>query len=114
MIIWEDEALILSSIKYSETSLILKVFTKYHGVQRGFVKGAKNQKKGSIYESGNFVTIDNCFSSTNNGHGINIGAFVKEFNLNPTLGKFLKFLVACMKPSGEMDVLVSVYVSLLW
>ena len=57
MIIWEDEALILSSIKYSETSLILKVFTKYHGVQRGFVKGAKNQKKGSIYESGNFVTI---------------------------------------------------------
>ena len=26
----------------------------------------------SINGSGNFVTIDNCFSSTNNGHGINI------------------------------------------
>ena len=28
----------------------------------------------SINGSGNFVTIDNCFSSTNNGHGINIGS----------------------------------------
>ena len=28
----------------------------------------------SINGTGNFVTIDNCFSSTNNGHGINIGS----------------------------------------
>ena len=28
----------------------------------------------SINGTGNFVTIDNCFSSTNNGNGINIGA----------------------------------------
>ena len=28
MIIWDDEGLILSSINYSETSLILKVFTR--------------------------------------------------------------------------------------
>ena len=57
MIIWDDEALILSSINYSETSLILKVFTHNHGVQKGFVRGAKSKKKSNIYEAGNLVNI---------------------------------------------------------
>ena len=57
MIIWDDERLILSSINYSETSLILKVFTCNHGVQKGFVRGAKRKKKSNIYEAGNLVKI---------------------------------------------------------
>ena len=57
MIIWDDEGLILSSINYSETSLILKVFTRNHGVQKGFVRGAKSKKKSNIYEGGNLVNI---------------------------------------------------------
>ena len=57
MIIWDDEGLILSSINYSETSLILKVFTRNHGVQKGFVRGAKSKKKSNIYEAGNLVSI---------------------------------------------------------
>ena len=57
MIIWEDEAIILSSVNYSETSLILKVFTKKHGVQKGFIKGAKSKKKSNIYDTGNYVNI---------------------------------------------------------
>jgi len=57
MIIWDDEGLILSSINYSETSLILKVFTRNHGVQKGFVRGAKSKKKSNIYEAGNLVNI---------------------------------------------------------
>lgn len=57
MIIWDDEALILSSINYSETSLILKVFTKNHGVQKGLVRGAKNKKRSYICEVGNIVNI---------------------------------------------------------
>ena len=57
MIIWDDEGLILSSINYSETSLILKVFTRNHGIQKGFVKGAKSKKKSNIYAAGNLVNI---------------------------------------------------------
>ena len=57
MIIWDDEGLILSSINYSETSIILKVFTCNHGVQKGFVRGAKSKKKSNIYEAGNLVRI---------------------------------------------------------
>ena len=52
MIIWDDEGLILSSINYSETSLILKVFTCNHGVQKGFVKlSNKNKRKYQIIDS---------------------------------------------------------------
>ena len=57
MIIWDDEGLILSSINYSETSLILKVFTCKHGVQKGFIRGAKRKKDSNIYEAGNLVNI---------------------------------------------------------
>ena len=57
MVIWDDEGLILSSTNYSETSLILKVFTYNHGIQQGFVKGAKSKKKRNVYEAGNFVNI---------------------------------------------------------
>ena len=57
MIIWDDEGLILSSTNYSETSIILKVFTRNHGVQKGFVRGAKSKKKSNIYEAGNLVSI---------------------------------------------------------
>ena len=57
MIIWDDEGLILSSINYSETSIILKVFTRNYGVQKGFVRGAKSKKKSNIYEAGNLVSI---------------------------------------------------------
>ena len=57
MIIWDDEGLILSSINYSETSLILKVFTCNHGVQKGFIRGAKRKKDSNIYEAGNLVNI---------------------------------------------------------
>ena len=57
MIIWDDEGLILSSINYSETSIILKVFTRNHGVQKGFIRGAKSKKKSNIYEAGNLVSI---------------------------------------------------------
>ena len=57
MIIWDDEGLILSSINYSETSLILKVFTCNHGVQKGFIRGAKRKKESNIYEAGNLLNI---------------------------------------------------------
>ena len=57
MIIWDDQGLILSSINYSETSIILKVFTRNYGVQKGFVRGAKRNKKSNIYEAGNLVSI---------------------------------------------------------
>jgi len=56
MIVWEDEALVLSSQNFSESSIILKVFTEYHGVRKGLVKGAKSKKKSYTFEGGNLIT----------------------------------------------------------
>ena len=57
MIVWEDEALILSYQDYSETSIILKILTKSYGVRKGLIRGAKSKKKNYIYESGNIISV---------------------------------------------------------
>lgn len=57
MILWEDEAIILSYQNYSETSIILKVFTQNLGVRKGFIKGAKSKNKNYIFESGNLLSV---------------------------------------------------------
>ena len=57
MVLWEDEAIILSYQDYSETSIILKVFTKVYGVRKGLIKGDKSKKKNYIFESGNIVSV---------------------------------------------------------
>ena len=44
MIFWEDEAIILSYQDYSESSIILKVFTQNLGIRKGFIRGAKKKK----------------------------------------------------------------------
>ena len=57
MILWEDEALVLSTLNYSETSIILKIFTKNNGLRKGLVKGAKSKNKNFIFQSGNLVNV---------------------------------------------------------
>ena len=58
MIIWKNKALVLSKTNYSETSLILKVFTDNKGIQKGLVKGGKKLKKSNIYETGNLIAAE--------------------------------------------------------
>ncbi len=56
MLIWQDEGIILSTKNFSESSLLIKVFTKNHGLSKGLVLGAKSKKNIYIYQSGNNVT----------------------------------------------------------
>ena len=42
------EAIALSSIKYSETSIIVKCFTLSDGVKSYLIKGIRSQKKSAI------------------------------------------------------------------
>ncbi len=52
----KDVGIILSVIKYSESSLIIKVLSKEHGICSGFIKGAiSNKKNVSIYQIANLV-----------------------------------------------------------
>ncbi len=66
-LIVDDIGIILSVKKYSESSLILKILSKDHGIYSGFIKGAvANKKNVPIYQIANLVefswkskTIDN-------------------------------------------------------
>ncbi len=52
---WEDKAIILSSSKYGENSLIIHALTKNHGVHAGMFRGAK--KNASMCQAGNVLNI---------------------------------------------------------
>lgn len=52
----KDIGIILALQKYGESSLLIKIISKEHGVCKGFVKGAiKNGKHNSTYQIGNLV-----------------------------------------------------------
>jgi len=52
----KDIGIILSVRKYSESSLIVKILSKEHGVYSGFIKGAASSRKNSaIYQIANLV-----------------------------------------------------------
>lgn len=54
---WQDEAIILGSRPYGETSVILEVLTKNHGYHSGLVKGGASKSKRSLLQPGNLVQI---------------------------------------------------------
>jgi DNA repair protein RecO (recombination protein O) len=51
----EDVGILVSKLKYGETSLILSIFSKNHGLQKGILKGALSLKNKSILEIGNVL-----------------------------------------------------------
>ena len=57
MVEWRDEAIVLSRTNFSETSIVLKVFTRLYGVRKGFIKGGRSKKQKSNYETGNIVSV---------------------------------------------------------
>jgi DNA repair protein RecO (recombination protein O) len=53
-----DEGIIISQKKYSENSAIVKVFSRNHGLYRGFVKTAKSKKSQAIFQIGNLISFE--------------------------------------------------------
>jgi len=53
---WEGEGLILSRTNFSESSIILKVFTRDYGIRKGLIKGGKSNKVSFTFETGNLVS----------------------------------------------------------
>jgi len=55
---FNDEGIIISQKKYSENSLIVKVFSKEHGICRSFVKSTKSSKSNAIFQIGNLISFE--------------------------------------------------------
>ncbi|MDA0781783.1 MAG: DNA repair protein RecO [Rickettsiales bacterium] len=52
---WNDQAIILSTRKYGESSGILSLISKEHGLFNGLVRGVSSKKNCGIYQTGNFI-----------------------------------------------------------
>lgn len=62
-----DVGIILSVKKYSESSLIIKILSKEHGIYSGFVKGGVSNKKNyAVYQVANLVEFNWKSKTTDN------------------------------------------------
>ncbi len=55
---FEDVGFVISCKKYSENSLILKVFSQNHGVYCGFINGGNSKKNQAILQVGNLISFE--------------------------------------------------------
>ena len=55
---FSDQGIIISKRNYGERSLIIKIFSKYHGIFNGFVASAKSPKNLTIIQPGNLVSFE--------------------------------------------------------
>ncbi len=53
-----DQGIIISIKKYSENSLIVKVFSQNHGIYSSFVKSAKSSKDRLNFQIGNLISFE--------------------------------------------------------
>lgn len=54
---WTDTGIVLSLRKHGETSGILRVLTREHGIHAGLVKGAFSRKKSGLFQLGNRLLV---------------------------------------------------------
>lgn len=55
---FSDIGFIIDCKKYSEKSLILKVFTQNHGIYRGFIASGTSKKNQAIFQVGNLISFE--------------------------------------------------------
>ncbi len=55
---FEDIGVIIDIKKHNESSAIIKIFSKNHGIYRGFVKSAFSKKNQSLYQVGNLISFE--------------------------------------------------------
>lgn len=55
---WKEQAIILGTRQYGETSVILEIMTRQHGRYMGVVKGGRSRRMAALLQCGNFVEAE--------------------------------------------------------
>ncbi|EJF75217.1 DNA repair protein RecO [Bartonella alsatica] len=55
---WKEQAIILGTRQYGETSVILEIMTRQHGRYMGIVKGGRSRRMAALLQPGNFVEAE--------------------------------------------------------
>jgi len=82
----KTQGIILRTLDYSESNLIVHIFTKEYGLITGMVYGAKStksKKKNFIWKLGNIVALDLDFKNSNKIQPIKEGAIFYQYKEIP-------------------------------
>ena len=99
MIVEKDKGFILSSQKYSEDSLIIKIFTEKYGVVKGLLKKSIEKKNIFHYQVGNYIEFQWSAKNETDLGNFNIeiidacSSFILLNNLNLILFNFAVILI---------------------
>ena len=55
---WSDEGFLLSKSNFNENSILIEVFTFYHGKYTGIVYGGTSRKQKSNFQTGNKILLN--------------------------------------------------------
>ncbi|EJF81929.1 DNA repair protein RecO [Bartonella doshiae] len=55
---WKEQAIILGTRRYGETSVILEIMTRQHGRYMGVVKGGRSRRMAALLQPGNFIEAE--------------------------------------------------------
>ena len=88
---------VLHRFKYSETSLIVKIFTKEQGLISSIAKGVrKNKKGGFLYQTGNIIRLEYSKKPTNSLYSIRDSTIgVPYFNIQESIVKSMIITFLC-------------------
>ena len=80
---------ILHRFKYSDTSLIVKIFTKEQGLISSIARGVrKNKKGGFLYQTGNIIRFEYSKKANNSLYAIKEGTIgIPYFNIQESIVK---------------------------
>ena len=88
---------ILHRFKYSDTSLIVKIFTKEQGLISSIARGVrKNKKGGFLYQTGNIIRFEYSKKATNSFYAIKDGTIgIPYFNIQESIVKNMLITFLC-------------------
>lgn len=88
---------ILHRFKYSDTSLIVKIFTKEQGLISSIAKGVrKNKKGGFLYQTGNIIRFEYSKKVSNSLYAIKDGTIgIPYFNIQESIIKNMLITFLC-------------------
>jgi len=87
---------ILHRFKYSETSLIVKIFTKEQGLISSIARGVRKKKGGFLYQTGNIISFEYSKKANNSLYAIKDGTIdIPYFNIQESIVKNMIITFLC-------------------
>jgi len=113
----QDKGIIISLLKHSESSFIVKILSENNGVYSGYVRGATSKKNIGLYQIGNLIDFTWSSKNENNLGYLKVdliksySIFIFEKKINLYIFEALINIINVFIPERQQEIFV--YNSLL-